>query len=215
MPKKTFYNLPRHKQKNILDICKKHFEDRPLSEVKVSHIVEELNMARGSFYQYFDDLQECYFTVLNRETAEIHLLFGKTLALWHNDVFTALTHYGTTLAAELYSPSRYGLYRNRFLHWTPMIEEAWHTYLRGQSMQETGATADNAPNQHAADKPHTDRNASAEEIMQFIKAVTHALVRRMFLENWKQDDFLHHYNLQMHWVQNGLKSANPSRFFAK
>ena len=100
MPKKTFLNLPQEKQQRILETCKKEFEEKPLFQASVSDIVNTLGIARGSFYQYFENLEECFFTILSSENMDVH----------------ALLRYGEVLSKELYKPSKRNLYRNRFLY---------------------------------------------------------------------------------------------------
>lgn len=79
MPKTTFLNLPQEKQKKVLEICKKEFEEKPIFEASVSDIVNALGIARGSFYQYFENLEECFFTILSYENMDVHALFQESL----------------------------------------------------------------------------------------------------------------------------------------
>ena len=75
MAKDTFYNLNEDKQDKIFKVLKDEFESKPYNEATVKSIVEKLSIARGSFYQYFDDLEEAYFDVLFKETTDIRTLF--------------------------------------------------------------------------------------------------------------------------------------------
>ena len=61
MPKDTFYNLDKEKKKKITDELIYEFSDKPFSQVNIKTIVENLGIARGSFYQYFNDLEDSYF----------------------------------------------------------------------------------------------------------------------------------------------------------
>ena len=58
MPKETFYNLNEDKKTLIEKALIKEFESNPLCEATVKNIVEDLNISRGSFYQYFYSLEE-------------------------------------------------------------------------------------------------------------------------------------------------------------
>lgn len=87
MPKKTFLNLPQEKQQRILETCKKEFEEKSLFQASVSDIVNTLGIARGSFYQYFESLEECFFTILSSENMDVHTLFQGTLIESDNDFF--------------------------------------------------------------------------------------------------------------------------------
>ena len=75
MAKTTFNNLDKEKKEKIYNSLKEFFEEEELKNINVSGIVKKLGIARGSFYQYFEDLEDSYFTVLKRETGEIHHKF--------------------------------------------------------------------------------------------------------------------------------------------
>ena len=64
MPKETFLKLPEEKKNKILKAAKKEFARVPIENVSIKNIVEEADIARGSFYQYFEskeDLLRVYF----------------------------------------------------------------------------------------------------------------------------------------------------------
>ena len=61
MPKETFLKLSKEKQQKVINSAKKEFARVPIENVSIKNIVEEADIARGSFYQYFeskDDLVE-------------------------------------------------------------------------------------------------------------------------------------------------------------
>ena len=64
MPKETFLRLSEDKREKILSAAKKEFSRVTLEEVSIKNIVEDADIARGSFYQYFEskeDLLRVYF----------------------------------------------------------------------------------------------------------------------------------------------------------
>lgn len=64
MPKETFLKLSEEKKKKIIKAAKKEFERVPLEQASIKNIVEDAEIARGSFYQYFEskeDLLRVYF----------------------------------------------------------------------------------------------------------------------------------------------------------
>ncbi len=60
MPTKTYKNLPYTKQSRIETAAKKVFLNNPYNRVTVSDIVKAAAIPRGSFYQYFHDLDDLY-----------------------------------------------------------------------------------------------------------------------------------------------------------
>lgn len=60
MPKQTFFNLPDEKRQQITDVAIDEFADNDYSNVSISRIVARAGIAKGSFYQYFEDKEDLY-----------------------------------------------------------------------------------------------------------------------------------------------------------
>lgn len=58
MPTQTFLNLDPKKQDRIIDNTVSLILTHPISELTISMIVKEASIPRGSFYQYFESLEE-------------------------------------------------------------------------------------------------------------------------------------------------------------
>lgn len=65
MPKQTYFNLPEDKQKRILDCAVDEFAEKGYRAASISHIVATAGIAKGSFYQYFDDKEDLYGHVVD------------------------------------------------------------------------------------------------------------------------------------------------------
>lgn len=72
MVKATFTRLPQEKQERIFKQLLIEFSRYPLGNAKVAHIVDGADIARGSFYKYFDDLTDAYRYTLGRVLAQVH-----------------------------------------------------------------------------------------------------------------------------------------------
>ena len=60
MPKKTFFNLPENKRENIIQSLLEEFSNHSFAEASISSIIDRADIPRGSFYQYFSDLEDAY-----------------------------------------------------------------------------------------------------------------------------------------------------------
>ena len=60
MPTNTFFNLSEEKKNKILKAANKEFARVPLEQASIKNIVEDAEIARGSFYQYFEDKQDLF-----------------------------------------------------------------------------------------------------------------------------------------------------------
>ncbi len=60
MPRPTFHNLSVDKQRRIIDAAIDEFALVPFESASVNRIVRAARIAKGSFYQYFDDMIDLY-----------------------------------------------------------------------------------------------------------------------------------------------------------
>ncbi len=69
MPTNVFFNLNESKQDLIIQASIREFSNYSLNEVQVKRIVETANISRGSFYQYFENIEDLfrYIVLLNRD----------------------------------------------------------------------------------------------------------------------------------------------------
>ncbi len=60
MPSQTFFNLPKEKRDTLIKIALNEFSANEYNSASVSRIVKETGIAKGSFYQYFQDKKDLY-----------------------------------------------------------------------------------------------------------------------------------------------------------
>lgn len=65
MPKDTFFNLPKEKRELITRIAIEEFGNHEYAEVSISRIVARAGIAKGSFYQYFEDKEDLFGYLLD------------------------------------------------------------------------------------------------------------------------------------------------------
>lgn len=73
MPKQTFLNLPEEKRNTIVSAAIDEFAQYGLENASTNRIVANSGIAKGSFYQYFEDKQDVFqhlLTVLEQEKLE-------------------------------------------------------------------------------------------------------------------------------------------------
>jgi AcrR family transcriptional regulator len=70
MPKDTFHNLKSDKKDRIIQAAIQEFAQYHYNEANLSRIIKDAGIARGSFYQYFEDKQDLFrylFEVMAKE----------------------------------------------------------------------------------------------------------------------------------------------------
>ena len=65
MPKQTFLNLPAEKRERFIEIAIEEFAENDFQTASISRIVAEAGIAKGSFYQYFENKEDLYIHLLD------------------------------------------------------------------------------------------------------------------------------------------------------
>jgi len=79
MPKQTFQNLPEDKKRKILEAAKNEFSRVSVTEASINNIVTEANIARGSFYQYFENKEDLLLFMVNEASEEVKKMVEKKI----------------------------------------------------------------------------------------------------------------------------------------
>lgn len=184
MAKKTFENLEKEKKEKIYESLKEFFEEEDLKNINVSGIVKKLNIARGSFYQYFEDLEDSYFTVLKKETGEIHHKFFNLYKENNEDMGKTLKAYRDFLASELYDKNLKNLYRPKFF----IFENSF--MLHGKNFL----------------RDHLSDNFYHK--MTYIMAVFHELIKESITSAYDKEKFLEVCNLYINYLLGGINNES-------
>ncbi len=180
MAKDTFNNLDKEKKEKIFEMLKEFFQEEDLKNINVSGIVKKLGIARGSFYQYFEDLEDSYFTVLKRETGEIHHKFFNLYQENNKNLDVTLKIYRNFLSEELFDKNLKRLYRAKFF----MFENSF--MLNG--------------------KNYLIENLSDDEyhLILYIMSVFHELIKESITRDYEKEKFLEVCNMYIDWLLGGI-----------
>ena len=112
MPKSTFFNISEEKQKRIIDIAIEELTTKSFELVHVNSIIKKADISRGSFYTYFEDLDEL-FNYLMLHVRDERLKFAQKLIKECNrDYFVFIKNLFIHDFDSFMSKSRYTLFRN-------------------------------------------------------------------------------------------------------
>ena len=64
MPKQTFFNLNEDKRRRIEDAATREFAEYSFHGARLNNIVQNAGIAKGSFYQYFEDLDDLFLHLI-------------------------------------------------------------------------------------------------------------------------------------------------------
>ena len=70
MPNQTFFNLPENKRKRLTEVAIAEFATHDYTNASISRIVADAKIAKGSFYQYFQDKKDLYLHLVELASQE-------------------------------------------------------------------------------------------------------------------------------------------------
>ncbi len=65
MPNKTFCNLPKERQEEIIKISIEEFANHDFDSASLNRIITNLKIAKGSFYRYFNNKTDLYIFLID------------------------------------------------------------------------------------------------------------------------------------------------------
>lgn len=115
IPTQTFINLAKEKQDRIIDAAVTEFSLRRFQEAKLSEIIKNAKIPRGSFYQYFTDKKDIYLYIFD-------LIGQKKLEYMTDDLKNPMNLAFFDLFRELYKVGlRFAFENPRFVRITSLL----------------------------------------------------------------------------------------------
>jgi AcrR family transcriptional regulator len=109
MPKDTFYNLPDEKKERIETVAIDEFSSKGYDQATITAIVKKAKIAKGSFYQYFDNKEDLFKHIM-------HLIGKEKIDFMTPVLKNPEKHDFLTLIKEVYlSAVRFGANRPKLL----------------------------------------------------------------------------------------------------
>ncbi|HKL13388.1 MAG TPA: TetR/AcrR family transcriptional regulator, partial [Halanaerobiales bacterium] len=66
MPTNTFFNLTEKKKNRVINAAIDEFSEKGYTKASITNIVNKAEIAKGSYYQYFEDKTDLYRYVLKK-----------------------------------------------------------------------------------------------------------------------------------------------------
>lgn len=87
MPTSTFFRLPEEKRQRLLHAAWTEFTQTPFVNVSINRIIQEAQISRGSFYQYFEDKNDLFQYLMGQVRGYFTSTMEEILAESHGDLF--------------------------------------------------------------------------------------------------------------------------------
>ena len=116
MPKETFLKLSKEKQQKVINAAKKEFARVPIENVSIKNIVEEADIARGSFYQYFESKEDLLIYILKENSEKLNIKLKKEVSKTNGDIFKLYIFLYDSMLEEFTGNSDQDLFRQIFIN---------------------------------------------------------------------------------------------------
>ena len=186
MPKQTFFNLPSEKRKTIMDAAVEEFAEYGLENASTNRIVKNSGIAKGSFYQYFEDKQDVFMHMLDMIEQEEMEFFRDQHPPVHNmDIF----HYYRWMVK---TGMEFGLAHPRAIQaaWRVLLGEGFYYGKNLAKYREKTTQALTMMIKQAIERGEVDPSVDVELAVMVMETWSNAITTYVLNEGMKQKDVL-------------------------
>ena len=90
MPTDTFFRLPEEKRQRLTRAVCRELSRVPFSEYSINRVVQDANIPRGSYYQYFESRDDVFSYVASSFRDDMAKALSKLLEKHGGDIFLAI-----------------------------------------------------------------------------------------------------------------------------
>ena len=176
MPKETFLKLSKEKQQKIIKSAKKEFARAPIENVSIKNIVEDADIARGSFYQYFESKEDLLIYILKENSEELNNKLKNKLKEINGNIFELYVFLYDSMIEEFIDNSDQELFRQIFINLKSSDENVFDLVkkIKPQDIIEYYEQIDK-----------TKLNITNHEDLVIICDMLNAITRRAVIKNFK------------------------------
>jgi AcrR family transcriptional regulator len=201
LPKLTFFNLPEHKRKVLVDAAENEFARVPLHEASVANIVKSAGIPRGSFYQYFENKDDLYFYLLDEKLEDGKVHFLSMLEVHNGDIIEAIIDMHHNFLVMMPDEEEENFIKNALLYATHKVENSF-TYM----IDSTHDQDHFKKMMELVDKQLVNVRGDTElvAILQIIGAVAfHNLIEKLS-KKLSDEEAIKHFKVQMDLIKHGI-----------
>jgi AcrR family transcriptional regulator len=186
MPKQTFFNLPEEKRETIFNAAVEEFALYGLENASTNRIVKNSGIAKGSFYQYFEDKQDVFMHMLAViEQKEMEFFKDKPPPDKNMDIF----HYFRWMVK---TGMEFGLTHPRMVQaaWRVLLGEGLYYGKNFDEYRQKSTQVLKAMIEQAIERGEVDPSVDVELAVMIMETWSNAITTYVLNEGMKQKDIL-------------------------
>jgi len=205
MPKQTFFNLPDEKRQRVVETAIDEFARRSYHKARVTAIADKAGIAKGSFYQYFEDKKDLFKYIMD-------LAVNIKMEYINHDMITNKKKYGFfQLLREIYQS---GI---RFARENPQLLAIGNQLLNNRELQLEimGEYKDQSSEffqqllVEGVEKGELDPEIDTALISSLLTGLNYALIDIVYKDGRidldKIEDEMQIINKMLYFIENGIK----------
>lgn len=186
MPKQTFFNLPEEKRETIVNAAIDEFASYGLENASTNRIVKNSGIAKGSFYQYFEDKQDLFMYLLSViEREKIEFFNGKPPPNKNMDTFQYFRWMVKTGMEFSTSHPRLTQAISRVMFGEGLYFGKHFSYIRERTIQGLRVMIE-----QAIERGEVDPSVDIELAVMIMETWSNAISTYLLNEGMKQKDFM-------------------------
>lgn len=205
LPKKTFYNLTNEKKERLLTAAYAEFSRVSLDDASINVIIQQSDISRGSFYQYFHDKEDLYFYCLDLLTDDMNAKISECFVNVDGKLIEGLIE-TFKFMYEHYLNGEHRLFYHQFF--------VNMTYRRSRNIYENEDSNDKQNHtfidfEELVKKINTDDlkftfETELKEFMQYMFQMMHWTIAKVFLKNLSEESAYEIIYQRLSWMANGI-----------
>lgn len=205
MPKQTFYNLPEEKRERLIDAAIDEFTIHSLREASITNIIKQAEIPRGSFYQYFEDLDDLFFYLIKRFVIN---LSEQTLSIFEEtegDFQRVTVAYAETYIDFVMNSEKSSFYKVIYLNMNSRVKRKIFNAII-QSFQDSTAIS-NKFNMNSSLNLKFENTTEHIDLIRLILSMLNQTISEGFSDDWTAEATKELFNKRLDWVSYGVINA--------
>lgn len=198
MPKELFFNIDQKKRKKIMLSALKEFSNKIYTEASINKIVQNADISRGSFYQYFEDKQDIYFYAVDSIfIKKSYSYIKKLVADSNNDIYDIFRKF-FKFNLQLITESEYSeFFKNLFLSLNYEISRHLNISINKFKEELLQKILNNSYRVIL-----TKNEDYAREMINILQLINKNLISKKIIENIGQQKIMELYDIRIRILKN-------------
>lgn len=206
MPTGTFFNLPEEKRDRLIQGAMKEFVAVPLYKASVSNIIINAQISRGSFYQYFEDINDLYYYLVGLFQHNTRKMLKQCLIKEKGDFVKGWALFGTDYICSILNSEKVGFYKNMYLHMNYKLNRKINAFLVSVEKTTSGITYQNILDEIDSTSLRIIDEKEIDGIMNFCLNMMNQTIIESFYMEWSIEETQKMFHMRLDWIANGVQN---------